>query len=137
MSEETFRINIEGCWTDEKFNEQIPRYPGLFFVFEAKPSAAGATLLRLIYVGAADKLREGITSFRKNFDSARYLREGNVLCYHSAWVADAATRDRVSAAFIYAHKPPANDKYKYRFPFPETHVVCEGKIGFLKQDFIV
>lgn len=134
MSEQTFRINIEGC---QKSNDEIPRSPGLFFVFEAKPNHSGAILLRLIFVGSAEKLRDGIQAFRKDFDSARFLREGNMLCYHIAPIADAATRERVQAAFIYAHKPPANDKYKYRFPYAETRVVSEGKIGFLKADFVV
>jgi hypothetical protein len=137
MTEETFRVNIEGCWKDKKNTWLLPRYAGLFFVFEAKPNGKNVTLLRLIYVGAADNVREGILVFRDNFDDTRFLREGNVLCYHAAAVEETANRERIQAAFVYTHKPPANDRYKYRFPFPETNVVSEGKIGFLKQNFTV
>lgn len=137
MATETFRVIIEGYWKDEKANDKLPRYPGLFFAFEARPNTSGVTLLRLIYVGASDKVRDGILAFRKNFDEVRFLREGNILCYHAAWVAEAANRERMQAAFIYAHKPPANDKFKYRFPYAETRIITEGQMGFLKEDFTV
>ena len=137
MADDCFSIAIEGCWKDmEEENSQIPEYSGVFFVFEAKSAADGLVPLRLIYVGGAENVHDGILTFVKKFQQLRYLRYGNSLCYFTAAV-DRNARERVQAAFIYAHKPPANNRYKYIFPFAQTHIISTGKIGFLKENFRV
>lgn len=136
MVEEKFVITINGCWKDDNLNKNMPEYSGIFFVFEAKPTADGLVPLRLIYVGEAENVRKGVLNFVRKFEEMKYLRHGNTLCYHAAEVQGNA-RERVQAAFVYTHKPPANDRYKYLFPFAPTHIKSKGKTGFLKSDFKV
>ncbi len=135
-AEESFQITIEGCWKEDNQNDQLPEYSGVFFVFEAKPTADRIVPLRLIYVGEAENVCDGILVFVRKFEQLKYLRHGNILCYHTAAV-ERNVRERVQAAFVYTHKPPANDRYKYRFPFAPTHILSKGKTGFLKEDFRV
>ena len=136
MAGESFCITIEGCWNKFDKSEQLPQYCGVFFVFEAKSTGDRIVPLRLLYVGEADNVCDGILSFLSKFEEFKYVRHGNLLCYHTAAV-ERDVRSRVQAAFIYAHKPPANDRYKYRFPFAPTHILSQGEIGFLKLDFAV
>lgn len=133
---ERFTIRIRGCWRYGRAGGKIPQYPGIYFLFEAKKDGEKTVPIRLLFVGSADNVRDGILAFNRIFHPAKYLRHGNFLCYHTAAVPSAA-RERVMAAFIYTHKPPANDRYKYKFPFPPTWVQSEGKTVFLKENFTV
>ncbi|MDZ4846385.1 MAG: hypothetical protein SH857_12635 [Chitinophagales bacterium] len=92
--------------------------------------------MRLVYVGEAENVCDGILAFITTFEQFNYVRYGNTLCYHAAAV-ERDVRVRIQAAFVYAHKPPANNRYKYRFPFAPTHIISTGKTGFLKLNFAV
>lgn len=132
---ETFEITIEGCWKEEDAG-LLPEYTGVFFVFEAKLAYGRVSPLRLLYVGSAENVREGILSFAAQFEQMKFVRSGNMLCYQAAPV-EKEVCERVMAAFIYIQKPPANERYKYKFPFATTQVISRGNTGFLKEKFTI
>lgn len=132
--DDTFKITIEGLWR-EGARDTYPQYPGIFFVFEAKKDGRKLVPLKLVYVGAAGNVREGILSFMEQFNFPRYIRLENTVCFLTAQLNGQMEAQRILGAYIYAHKPPANDQYKYTFPFPDTRILSEGVTCFLKDDF--
>lgn len=136
LKPDQFSVTIQGCWKYGEPDQDIPEYSGIYFLFEARPEADKAVPIRLLYVGTAENVREGILAFNHIFQPAKYVRYNNVLCYYTAAV-EPVLRERVMAAFIYSHKPLANDRYKYKFPFAPTQVVSKGKTVFLKENFTV
>jgi hypothetical protein len=81
-------------------------------------------------------VRDRIKNHEKWQDWKRYVRSGNELCFSYGYV-ESESRERVEAAFIFKHKPPANDECKDEFPFNTTTINRTGKTVLLQTTFIV
>ncbi|MEI7661266.1 MAG: GIY-YIG nuclease family protein [Bacteroidota bacterium] len=131
MAEQTFVLHISGYWRDQN-RTGLTRAPGLFFVYESRFDEGNQTvdLLRLIYAGEADNVRDRIMDHEKYPAWQGYLAPGNELCYAFAPV-EFYYRERVRAAFIINHKPPANAGFEGFFPFDKTTLVCTGRTALI------
>lgn len=132
---ETFRVTINGYW-DITNKEELPEYPGVYFVYETKPDAERKIFLfgRLIYIGEADNVRKIILSHEKFVAWLQTVRFGNEICF-AAGKTEPLYSERIMAAYIFRHKPYLNDKYKFTFPFMPTRLVSRGKTKLLNTDF--
>lgn len=132
---ETFCLTLHGYWRNTSL-ETYPSYPGVFFVFEAKKNYGRVIPLKLLYVGEAEDVGKEISGLlEENNMLKHYIREANTVCFITAQVPEQ--RERVQAAYVYAHKPPANRRYKYVFPFHPTRIASQGVLTFMKDDFTV
>ena len=137
MTGKTFELNILGYWRDKNII-CLPKLTGVYFVYETTYKRDDDALLfkRLLYIGEAEDVNERILKHEKYSDWLKYIRYGNELCYSMAQVENAY-RERIEAAYIYEHKPPANEEYKNNFPFNKTHVKSSGETELLNIDFTV
>ncbi|MCK9220770.1 MAG: GIY-YIG nuclease family protein [Bacteroidales bacterium] len=137
MAAQTFNVDIQGYWR-ERNKSGIPNHSGVYFVYEATYNAGNetVTLLRLIYIGESENVRDRISNHEKLNDWLRYVRTGNELCYSTGSV-QSTNRERVEAAYIFKHKPPVNDEYKNSFPFDQTTIISTGKTALLDTNFTV
>lgn len=137
MAEKTFNVSIEGYWRDVN-KSGIPNHSGVYFVYEAKYNESEGTvsLLKLIYIGESDKVRDRIADHERYNDWLKHVRKGNTLCFSTGPV-ESDYRERVEAAYIFEHKPPENVEYKYTFPFDKTIVISKGDTELLNTNFTV
>ena len=108
------------------------RAPGLFFVYESRFDQDNQTvdLLRLIFIGEAENTMNSMTDHANYPVWQGYLAPGNELCYAFTPV-ECYHRERVKAAFIINHKPPANTGFDGFFPFDKTTLVCTGRTALI------
>jgi len=137
MTEKTFELYIMGYWRDKNII-CLPKLPGVYFVYETTYNRDRDALLvkRLLYIGESEDVYERILKHEKYTDWLKYLRFGNELCYSMAQVENAF-RERIEAAYIYEHKPPANEEYTDKFPFNKTRIKSTGDTELLKKDFAI
>jgi hypothetical protein len=131
MAEQTIVIHIQGFWRDQHKND-LKDSPGIFFVYEAKFNKTDQTvdLLHLIYIGDADNIRTGILNHESYPLWQKSLTPGNELCYAFAPV-DSYYRERVKAAYILTHKPPANTNTNESFQYDKTTLVSTGSAALV------
>jgi len=137
MAEMTFNINFDGYWR-EKNIDGIQLKSGIYCVYECTYNSKEETIsvYRLIYIGEANNIRDRIKNHDKRDRWEKYVRDGNELCF-SFGEMKAEHRNRVEAAFIFKHKPPANEEYKEAFPFDTTTINVTGKSTGLYSIFSV
>jgi excinuclease UvrABC nuclease subunit len=137
MAAMTFKVNFDGYWRERNIND-IPSNSGIYCVYECTYNSQNDTvsIQRLIYIGEAGDVRDRIQNHEKWQDWKRYVRSGNELCFSYGYV-ESESRERVEAAFIFKHKPPANDEYKDEFPFDTTTINATGKTALLQTNFTV
>jgi len=137
MTEKTFELNIFGYWRDKNII-CLPKQPGVYFVYETSYNRDDDALSfqRLLYIGEADDVKDRILKHDKYSDWLKYIRFGNELCYSMVHV-ESTYRERIEAAYIYKHKPPANEEYKNNFPFNKTRVKSSGETELLNVDFTI
>ncbi|MCD6222041.1 GIY-YIG nuclease family protein [bacterium] len=137
MAEQTFKIEFEGYWRERNING-IPSHSGVYCVYECTYNANNdtVTIHRLIYIGESGNVNERIANHEKWSEWKRYVKSGNELCFSFAYV-ESSNRDRVEAALIFKHNPPANDEYKDSFPFDRTTISASGKTALLSTYFTV
>jgi excinuclease UvrABC nuclease subunit len=138
MSAKTIIIKFKGYWRDE-IKSGVPAQSGVYCVYECKyhkNDDPPILLLKLIYIGEADNVRERIANHEKYQDWLKHVRFGNELCFSFGPVL-STDRERAEAAMIFKHKPPENEEYKYSFPFDQTTISLSGEIALLKIYFTV
>lgn len=137
MSAKTISIKFKGYWRD-KGKSGVPAQSGVYCVYECKynKNNDSVSLLKLIYIGEADNVRERIANHEKYQDWLKHVRFGNELCFSFGPVL-STDRERAEAAMIFKHKPPENEEYKYSFPFDQTTISLSGEIDLLKIYFTV
>ncbi len=138
MVAKTFEIDFsDGFWIEEQI-ERLAKRAGVYSVHTCVYNAAKdvVDLRRLIYLGEAKNVNERVATHEKWPTWRRYRQTGEVLCFASAGWGDEE-RERVEAALIYEHKPPANEEYKNSFPFDETTIYSKGKKGLLTDSLTV
>jgi hypothetical protein len=134
---QTINLTIEGYWRD--INKRgLPIYSGIFFVYQTKynPASDTVNLLKVLYVGEAENVRDRILSHPRYPAWISYLMEGEELSFSAGYV-DGSNRTRVKAAFIFKLRPIANTDYKEFFPFEKITVLSAGKTSLLDTDFSV
>jgi len=133
MADATIIVYINGYWNDHD-KQDIPDHSGLFFVYESKVNSIDNTidLLRLLYIGEAENIRNRIMSHEKYSVWLKSLNPGNELCY-SAGLVEEPFRHRVEAAYIFCEKPALNDSHPYSFNFDRTTLITMGKTALLRS----
>lgn len=137
MTGKTFELNIFGYWRDKNII-CLPKLPGVYFVYEASYNrdTDALSFIRLIYIGEADNVNERILKHEKYSDWLKYIGYGSELCYSMVQVENAY-RERIEAAYIYEHKPPANEKHIDKFPFNKTRIKSTSDTELLNKDFTI
>lgn len=131
-----FKLNYEGYWREKNF-PFLPSKPGVYTFMECRYSPLGETvdLVRILYIGQADDLKERINGHEKIALMKRSLKPGNELCLNLSIVNDE--RDRIENALIYHHKPPFNEMLKDSFNHDKTSIFNLGNYSLLSQAFTV
>jgi excinuclease UvrABC nuclease subunit len=133
----TYRQGIEGYWRYINRGE-MPSYSGVYFVcigtYDKNNNTV--TLKRLIYIGTGDDINSRIAGHERESDWKRYLKSGEELCF-SCTEVDNSNRERVEAAYIYKHQPPANTSCKSSFNYDTTKIISTGKTILITTDFTV
>jgi hypothetical protein len=131
MAEQTIIIHIKGYWRD-KYKTDLLEHSGIFFVYEAKYNEGDQTvdLLKLLYIGEADNIKARILHHEGYSSWMDHLEPGHELCYACAGV-DIYYRERIKAAYIITHKPPANKNSQDVFHFDTTTLVSTGKTALI------
>ncbi len=137
MAAKTFNIEIEGYWREENVTS-IPLKSGVYFVYECTYNRTRDTVSihKLIYIGEASNVKERVKNHEKWDDWKKHVSSGNELCSSFGYI-ESTHRDRVEAAYIFEHKPPGNEEFKYSFPFDETTISSSGKTALLNTFFTV
>lgn len=137
MAELEFYVEFYGHWRESK-KELIPFHSGVFCVYDCSyhPDSDRVKIDRLIYIGEAKNVREGISNHEKWDEWKQNIGDGKELCF-SFGAADKSFRERVHAAFVFQNKPPLNDKYRNSFPFDKTTITARGGVELLITDFSV
>ncbi len=132
-----FNVDIEGYWREIN-KSGTPNYSGVYFVYEGNYNAISNTLTlkKLIYIGESDNVKSCIETHDKRNEWLSYVRQGNEL-YYSAGPVETEYRSRVAEAYIFKHKPPANDELKYSFPFDQAVVISTGSTALLITYFTI
>jgi len=135
--ENTFTINIDGYWRDRD-KSGIPNHSGVYFVYEARYNHIKDTvlLIKLIYIGESEDVKERIASHHLYDQWLQGLREGHELFYSTGQTPDPY-RKRIEAAYIFKHKPIHNTEFINYFPFEETTIISEGRIALLSNKFTI
>lgn len=137
MVEKIFEQEFKGYWR-ERDSRGLPAYSGVFAVqsYYHDREKGTVSMNDLIYIGTADNINERVKNHEKRSLWKRKLKPGEQLCF-SCTPVSRKNRERVVAALIHAHQPPANSNYKDRFPFDTTLVDLRGDYFPLNQKIIV
>ncbi|MCU0440604.1 MAG: hypothetical protein MUC49_22135 [Raineya sp.] len=140
MPEQTFYQKFEGYWREPN-KSGLPNKSGVYCVYSCTyhEEKKSVTIHQLIYIGESEDIHKRVANHEKHTKWLTYLESGNQLCY-SYTLVDAIFRNRVEAALIYKHKPPANIEYKDSFPFDKTFIKTYGdnaKIEFMLDQYIL
>ncbi len=131
MAERTFIIHISGYWRDQHKTD-IRKSSGIYFVYESHFSEIDqhVDLLKLIYIGEAENIRARILDHERYPSWLTCVSPGNELCYAYAPV-DTFYRERVKAAFVHMHKPPANPVPDGPFLYDKTTLISTGRTALV------
>lgn len=137
MAIATFNVNIEGYWRDRN-KAGLPSNSGVYFVYAGSYNIQNNSVLlhSLIYIGEADDVRARVQNHEKYNMWLGYLNYGQEL-YFSAGSVLSINRNRVEAAYINHHKPPANTEYVNSFPFDQTTIISSGETELINTYFRV
>ena len=137
MTSENFQLMFQGYWREPNINS-IPALSGIYCVYSCDNNIHDGTftLDRLIYIGESGDVRNRIAKHEKWQIWRNYLNSRQQLCFNFAPVS-LYFRDRLEAACIFRHKPPANSEYVDNFPFDRTTIKIAGKNSLLSEYFIV
>ena len=136
MSAKNYSLTYRGYWRESN-RSGVPASSGVYSVYACTYDRYSdtVTLQKLIYIGESANVRDRIANHEKWQEWRRHLRPGQELCFNFA--AITADRERVEAALINHHKPPANSEYVNYFPYPQTSVRTSGKNALLSTHFTV
>jgi hypothetical protein len=131
MAEQTIVVHINGYWRDQH-KTNLPRHPGIFFVYEADYNKEDHTvdLLKLIYIGEADNVHARILNHELHAAWMKHAEPGHELCFAYANI-DSYYRTRTKAAYIITHKPPANKNSQVEFHYDTTTLISTGKTALI------
>ncbi|MDR3576927.1 MAG: hypothetical protein P4L50_23925 [Anaerolineaceae bacterium] len=138
MPAEIFNIIIEGYWREHN-KAGIPSQPGIFCVYAciSDPELQEVSTSKLIYVGAAENVKEIIASDESLRHWQSYLSAGEQLCF-TFGPLESAFLERCAAAIVFVHKPPANSGASIeKFQYERTIITLSGHTPFLKNTFLV
>lgn len=135
--EKRFSLNFDGYWRESNISG-IPSDPGVYCVYSCKYNTNENTvsIKKLIYIGEATDVKSRISNHERKTDWERYLNQGEQLCFNFANIL-LDDRQRVEAALIFKHKPPANVEYVDTFPFDTTTISTNGSNELLSTYFTV
>ena len=137
MAAKTIELTFEGYWKEQEVGK-LPNKPGVYVVYEGVFDWASNSiaLIKSIYIGTAENINTAVIN-HDGWDSWReHCRIGTTICFSFAPV-DESDRDRVQAALVYRHKPPANSAGKDEFKYCQTTVQLSGKMACLEEKFTV
>jgi hypothetical protein len=137
VAAQIINVEIKGYWRD-KNKTALPEHSGIYFVYESiyNPEDNTVALKRLIYIGESADVKDRILKHEMYSTWKRYVEAGSELVFSSGPV-DPVNRNRVEAAYINYHKPPANTSCLNSFNYDQTTVVSTGKVKFLDKTFTV
>ncbi|SRR6266540_347048 len=136
MVARSYKVEFDGYWNEAGIDE-MPNESGVYVVYGSLDKTMTTIDLRLlIYIGEAEKVGERLTNHEKKPTWHKYLGIGENFRFAFGPVA-GTDRERVEAALIFKHQPPANDQYKDSFPFDDTTIYTSGNNALLRDAFIV
>jgi len=117
----------------------IPNQPGIYLIYVCRYDKSNdtVTLLKLVYIGEADKVRDCIQNHEMSTEWTKEASYGSELCFSFAPITHRADRRRAEAALLFKHKPACNIEYREYFSFDETTVNSEGQCALLVPSFTV
>lgn len=133
MSEQSFSLDFQGYWI-EKNKVGVPSKSGVYCVYECSYNGETVQLIRLIYIGESEDVCIRLLTHEKFPQWERYLSDGHIICYSFA-ETDTIYRERIEAALIYEHQPPANTDNKESFNYDKTVIFTSGRNSHLKSYF--
>lgn len=138
MAAKSYSLNFEGYWREQHIGG-LPAQSGIYGVYAAtyNSSSDTVTLIRLIYLGEAENMRDRVKNHEKWSRWRGELRIGEELCFNAALIGQAEDRKRAEAAMIYEHKPPCNEEYVHNFPFDTTTITTLGRNALMVSYFTV
>ncbi len=106
MKEHVLFVDISGYWRMASV-DSIITLPGIFFVYESQyDQISGAlTLLRLLYIGQGENIRESIRSHPDLSTWQSGITNGNEICF-AAGLTDNYYRQTAVAAYNALLNPP-------------------------------
>lgn len=136
MNAKSYALNYDGYWREPNISG-IPATSGIYTVYSCRHNTAEGTvsIKNLLYIGESANVKDRILRHEKWDEWRRYLKPGEELCFN--FTSITLDRERVEAALIYEHKPPANHQYVSNFPYPQTSVSTSGRNVLLKPYFTV
>jgi hypothetical protein len=137
MSRKQYELNFSGYWREPNIGG-IPAKSGVYCVYVCTfdETAKTVSLKQIVYIGAATNAREAVANHQSWPEWKKYLTSEQQLCVSFAPI-DEENMERVAAALIYEHKPPANHDFTDKFPFAAVAISTSGRSNLLKQDFNV
>ena len=136
MNAKSYSLNYDGYWREPSISG-IPANSGIYTVYSCHHNIAEGTvsIRKLIYIGESMNAKDRILKHERWSDWRRYLQPGEELCFNFSPIIH--DRERVEAALINEHKPPANHQHVNDFPYPQTTVSTAGRNALLKAYFTV
>ena len=136
MAGELFYLEFDGYWREEDI-EDIPSKSGIYCVYGCMYGEGNKlTIGKLIYIGESGNVSDRVNNHKKRKVWKGYLNKRQKLCFSYAYFY-SSHRERVEAALINRHKPPANIDFVINFPFDKTKINISGKKRFLETSFTV
>lgn len=136
MAEMAINLKFGGYWREPN-STGIPAHSGIYCVYTCTHNPdKTVTLMKLVYIGESENVRERIQNHEKWQDWRRHLRPGEQVCVSFAPIT-SSRRERGEAAMIHHHKPPENVEYKNNFPFDKTTMNLDGGTALLDTFFSV
>lgn len=136
MTARSYALAYEGYWREAN-TVYIPATSGVYSVYTCRHNVIEktVTLLKLVYIGESANVRDRIQCHERYSDWRRFLGLGQELCFNFAPIV--TDRERVEAALVHFHKPPANTSFVDTFPYAQTTVATSGANVLLSTYFTV
>ncbi|MBC9795895.1 GIY-YIG nuclease family protein [Sinomicrobium weinanense] len=136
MTEKVFEQEFKGYWRAGD-NRGLPTYSGIFVVqsYYHDRDKSTVSMNDLIYIGAADNINERVRNHEKKSLWKQKLKPGEQFCY-SCTPVRKEDRERIVAALIHVHQPPANSTYVDTFPFDTTRIRLCGDYPVLEKEIV-
>ena len=133
----TITLKFNGYWR-EVDKGGVPNQSGIYCVYSCIYNASEKTvrLLRLLYIGESENVRERLINHERLQDWQNALQKGETICYSFAAINEN-DRERAEAALIYKIKPPFNTEHSRQFNYYPTEIIVEGETRFLLTRFTV
>ena len=137
MAHLKYHQKFKGYWRKSGL-KYIPKEPGVYCVYTCSynEKTKRTDIQTLVYFGGTEDMLERISRHEKWNEWENYVKDGYELCFSYSHV-DSKDRERIEAALIYHHKPPANEEQKKLFPYDTTTLYLEGDIKLLDKSFTV